>query len=98
MSEGDGTLSVGQVVMTAAAQQIGGATPSPLPRNVTAVQIACHKANTGSIYIGTSSGVLATTGFEIPPGECRRFAIINPGKLFVIGTNLEKYSWATEGA
>ena len=97
MSEGDGTLTVGQVVMDGTAKQIGGATPSPLPRNVTAVNIRCHKANTTPIYVG-AAGVTTGTGYEIPPGESQRFAVINPGKLFVIGTNLEKYSWATEGA
>jgi hypothetical protein len=98
MSEGDGTLTVGQVVMDGTAKQIGGATPSPLPRNVTAVNIRCHKANTGPIYLGLSNAVTVANGYEIPPGESQRFAIINPGKLWVIGTNLEKYSWATEGA
>lgn len=97
MSEGDGTLTVGQVVMDGTAKVLGGAA-NTVPKNVTAVNIRCHKANTTPIYIGLSSGVTTANGFEIPPGEAQRFAIINPGKLFVIGTNLEKYSWATEGA
>lgn len=87
------TFRSGQVAMTGSAVQLVG-----LPKNVARIKFQPLVANTAPIYAGSDATVSATTGFQMKPGEPYTFDIQNPGRMWVIGTNLERLSWATEGA
>lgn len=87
-----GSFLSGQIAMTGAAVAL-----TALPKNVASVVLKNNAGNTGKMYIGGAT-VSATTGFELAAGESIALDIINPGKMFAIGTNLERLSWATVGA
>lgn len=92
MPSGSGTFTSGQVAMTGAAVQL-----SSLPKNVAAVVLKNAKTSVNSMWIGSST-VSNTTGYELAPGESLQIAIINPGRVYAIGTAAERLCWATAGA
>lgn len=80
----------GQIAMTGAALQL-----TAIPKSVVSVVLKNNKANTGAVYLGDSGTVSATTGYELSPGESVGMDLLNPGRIWALGTNLERLSWAT---
>lgn len=79
-----------QIAMTGSAVAL-----TAIPKSVVSVVIKNRKANTGNIYLGEDATVSATTGYELAPGESIGMDLLNPGRMFAIGTNLERLCWAT---
>ena len=90
-------VDIGDVDVTSTVQPVGHGTVSHVAQNVTdsAVQLgsnACKHvdimatiANTGIVYIG-ASGVSATTGIALYPGDVYSVDITNTNLLYTIST------------
>ncbi len=82
MSQVTGPVSINQLAVGTAAVQVT-ATPGRLAWGVT---IRPLSANTGKIYVGTSSGVTTASGFELAAGEQHTFHVFDPSTLWLIAS------------
>jgi hypothetical protein len=83
-------IRCGQIAMTGAAVQLAA-----IPKSVQTVMLKNHKANVGTMWVGSDNTVSNTTGFEFSPGDTLSLDLLNPGRIWVIGTAAEKLSWMT---
>lgn len=81
----------GQIAITGAAQQL-----TALPKNVAGVVL--KNKGGAAIYLGSANTVSTTTGFALDVDETISLDIINPGRLWVIGTAADRLHWAIIGA
>lgn len=88
------TLGAGQLALTGSVQALSTGSPAP-DKNVNGVIIKAHAANAGKMYVGGVSTVSSTTGYELSPGETLAIEVINPGRIYVIGTNTDRVCYAT---
>jgi hypothetical protein len=79
-----------QIAMTGAAVAL-----TAIPKSVVSVVLKNRKANTGNIYLKEDNTVSSSNGYELAPGESISIDILNPGRMWAIGTNLERLCWAT---
>lgn len=67
-------------------QQSIGLTVVQLPSNAlkNSINIKASNSNTGNIYLGNSSGVTTSDGFELCPGESITLPITNSNLVYLI--------------
>lgn len=87
------TFRSGQVTISGSAQQL-----SIIPKGVNSAVIKALNGNVGVIYVGSDNSVSSATGFELAAGESIPVTLVNPSKLWVIGTANDKLCWASVGA
>lgn len=51
------------------------------------IDVKALAANTAPVYIGTSTAVTTSTGWELSPGESKRFLSTNPATLCGISSS-----------
>jgi hypothetical protein len=70
-----------QIAMTGAAVAL-----TAIPKSVVSVVLKNRKED---------NTVSSSNGYELAPGESISIDILNPGRMWAIGTNLERLCWAT---
>jgi len=86
------TARFGQIALTGSAQQLTG-----LGVGATGgIDIKAHSGNSGPVYLGSDNTVSSTTGRELSPGESITLDVLNPRKLWIIGTAADRISWASQ--
>ena len=75
------TWFAGQASVTATASQLSSQAV------VVSVVVKASNNNTGTVYIGFSSGVTASNGFELGPGESLTLPVNNVNKLYAISNS-----------
>jgi hypothetical protein len=75
------TWFAGQATITTSASQLSNQAV------VVSVIIKASNNNTGTVYIGFSSGVTASTGFELGAGESLTLPVNNVNKLYAISSS-----------
>lgn len=48
------------------------------------VDVLAHPANTVSVFVGLSTAMTTSTGFQLPPGTAKRFLSTDPSKLYTL--------------
>lgn len=87
--ETQATFSHGQATVgSASAIQLPSATA------VKGVLVKSHSGNTGTIYVGNSSGVTTSTGFELGAGEAISLEVSNANLIWLISDTADQVvSW-----
>jgi hypothetical protein len=80
----------GQIAMTGAAVAL-----TAIPKSVVSVVLKNLKANTGIIYIKEDNTVSTSNAYPLDPGESIAIDLLNPGRCYALGTNVERLAWAT---
>lgn len=83
------TFRAGQIAVTGSAQQLSG-----IPSSAGRVRLKNMSSSSASIFIGSDNTVSATTGYELAKGESIELLILNPSKLWMIGTAADRLGWA----
>jgi len=82
------SFSHGQVTVGITAVQL------PSASAVKGVLVKAHKDNTGKVYVGNSSTVTTSTGFELAAGEAVVIEVDNANRIWVIADAADqKISW-----
>lgn len=87
------TLQTGQTTVGTSAVQV---TSSDIGC-VQGVTVRAAAANAGTVYIGNSSGVTTSTGFELGAGQAEFFAVEKVDLLYAIASEAsQSISWKAE--
>ena len=69
-------------------QETVGATEQQLPANpvVNSITLKASSTNTGTVYIGNSSGVSSSNGYALEKGDLVTLKLADTSQVFYVGT------------